>query len=178
MQNSEWQKKGLPPIRMAVNISARQFRNGDLTELVERALRRSGLDPCWLELEITESMIMGNVEAAVQTMRELSNMGVQLAIDDFGTGYSSLGRLKRLPINRLKIDRSFVREIPTNPNDAAIAAAIVALSHTLGLEVIAEGIETDEHLALLLKMGCEQGQGYLISRPQPPTLLNSFFPSV
>ncbi len=176
-QNKAWQDKGYTSFRMAVNISPRQFRNGDLVAVVARALERSGLEPCWLELEITESLIMWNVEAAVGTMRELSEMGVLLAIDDFGTGYSSLAHLKRFPINRLKIDKSFVREIAGNANDAAIASAIIALSHSMGLEVIAEGIETDESLNLLRELGCELGQGYFFSRPQPPALLHSFLPT-
>jgi len=141
--------------------------------VVSQALEQSGFDPNSLELEITESMIMGNVESAVRIMEELTDMGVRLAIDDFGTGYSSLGHLKHFPISRLKIDKSFIRDISENANDAAIAAAIIALAHNMSLEVIAEGVETEDHLRLLRELGCEQGQGYLFSRPQPAHLLQS-----
>ena len=159
---------------VAVNISPCQFRSGNLVAVVASALQQTGLDAQWLELEITEGMIMGNLEASLRIMEELTAMGVHLAIDDFGTGYSSLGHLKRFPITRLKIDKSFVREIASNPNDAAIASAVIALAHTMSLEVIAEGIETGEQLEVLRRLGCEQGQGYLFSRPQPPALLSSF----
>jgi len=172
-QGKSWQQRGGAPIRVAVNISPRQFRHGNLPKVVSQALEQSGFDPNSLELEITESMIMGNVESAVRIMEELTDMGVRLAIDDFGTGYSSLGHLKHFPISRLKIDKSFIRDISENANDAAIAAAIIALAHSMSLEVIAEGIETEEHLRLLRELGCEQGQGYLFSRPQPAHLLQS-----
>ncbi len=173
-QGKSWQQRGGVPFRVAVNISPRQFRYGNLSKVIAQALEQTGFDPSCLELEITESMIMGNVEAAVRIMEELNDMGVMLAIDDFGTGYSSLGHLKHFPISRLKIDKSFIRDISENANDAAIAAAIIALAHSMSLEVIAEGIETEEHLRLLRELGCEQGQGYLFSRPQPAHLLQSF----
>jgi len=173
-QAKEWQNQRTLPFRVAVNISPCQFRSGNLVAVVASALQQTGLEAQWLELEITEGMIMGNLEASLRIMEELTAMGVHLAIDDFGTGYSSLGHLKRFPITRLKIDKSFVREIASNPNDAAIASAVIALAHTMSLEVIAEGIETGEQLEVLRRLGCEQGQGYLFSRPQPPALLSSF----
>ena len=173
-QNKAWQDRGVTPFRVAVNISPRQFRFSNLASVVGQALEHSGLEPRWLELEITESMIIGNVDSAIRTMEELNAMGVRLAIDDFGTGYSSLGHLKHFPITRLKIDKSFIKGITENPNDEAIATAIIALGHSMSLEVIAEGVETDGHLRLLRELGCEQGQGYLFSRPQPAHLLQSF----
>lgn len=174
-QNRAWQESGHPPVRMAVNISARQFRQGNLAETVAGVLAASGLDPRHLELELTESMIMNDLKAAVFTMEEINCMGVHLAIDDFGTGYSSLGYLKRFPIAKLKIDRSFVRDVTSDPNDAAIAAAVIALARTLNLSVIAEGIETRAQLQFLRDKGCRQGQGYLLGRPVPAGEFERFF---
>lgn len=173
-QNKLWQDRGYKPFKVSVNISPRQFRHGNLAKVVAHALETTGLEPCWLELEITESMIMGNLESAVAIMNEITDMGVDLSIDDFGTGYSSLGHLRHFPISRLKIDKSFIRDITRNPHDEAIATAIIALAHTMKLNVIAEGIESNEHLSLLKQLGCEQGQGYLFSKPHPPDLLYSF----
>ncbi len=166
-QNMAWQKSGHPPIRVAVNISARQFQAPGFIDMIERVCRETGLDPGWLELEITESMIMNHMESAISTMQELSRRGVRLGIDDFGTGYSSLSYLKRFPIAKLKIDRSFVRDLTTDANDAAIAGSVIALARSMNLEVIAEGVETEDQLAFLLQQGCPLGQGYLFSRPLP-----------
>ncbi len=166
-QNRAWQKQGLLPVRMAVNISARQFRQSGLIQQVSQTLHETGLDARWLELELTESMIMGNTENAIRTMQALNTMGVELAIDDFGSGYSSLAYLKRFPISKLKIDQSFVRDVMVDANDATIAASVIALAKSMQLEVIAEGIEDADQLAFLQKKGCHQGQGYLFSPPLP-----------
>ena len=162
-----WDDTGLPRIPVAVNISARQFRQDDLAQRIRYAIEESGLDPARLELELTESMVMHDADGAIGTLRELRLMGLQLSLDDFGTGYSNLTYLKRFPINTLKIDRSFVSDLTTNPDDAAIAAAVVAMAHQLGLTVVAEGVETAEQLQLLAANGCDQYQGFLFSRPVP-----------
>ena len=169
-----WQATARAPVRVAVNLSVRQFAQPDLLGQVRRALDASGLAPALLELEITESALMESPEKAVEVLRELRAMGVCLALDDFGTGYSSLSYLKHLPINRLKIDRSFVSEIGVDANDTAIATATIALAHKLGLEVVAEGIETPAQLALLAAEGCDEGQGYYFSRPLAPALVAGF----
>ncbi|HEY0843980.1 MAG TPA: EAL domain-containing protein [Noviherbaspirillum sp.] len=153
------------PLKMAVNLSARQFKQQDIVGMVSDVLKETGCCPEWLELEITESVVMEDPEAAVDTLRKLSDMGVHLSIDDFGTGYSSLSYLKRFPINSLKIDRSFVRDITTDADDAAIAKAVIALAHSLKLSVIAEGVETAEQLDFLREQRCDQMQGYYLSRP-------------
>ena len=167
LQNKAWQEQGFPPVRMSVNISAKQFRQADLVDMVERVLLETGLDPQWLELEITESVIMEDFGEVIMTLTDLKVRGVHLAIDDFGTGYSSLAYLKRFPISKLKIDQGFVRDITTDPNDASIAASIVALARSMNLEVVAEGIETEEQMEYLLDYGCKQGQGFLFGRPLP-----------
>ena len=166
-QNKAWQAAGSPKIRMAVNLSPRQFKQQDVAAMVSRALDQSGLDAEWLELEITESCIMEQPEGSAEVLRELSGMGVGLAIDDFGTGYSSLNYLKRFPIDTLKIDQSFVRDITTDPDDAAIASAVIALAHSMRLAVIAEGVETPQQLEFLRERQCDRMQGYLFSRPVP-----------
>jgi diguanylate cyclase (GGDEF)-like protein/PAS domain S-box-containing protein len=173
-QAQSWQKSGLPPLRVAVNISGRQFRQTDFVNMVEEVLAQTGLDPRWLELEITESVVMENVEETILTLTALKARGLQLAIDDFGTGYSSLSYLKRFPITSLKIDRSFIHEVGTDPNDAAIASSVIALAQAMSLEVVAEGIETDAQLRFLVARGCTEGQGYLFSRPLPPAELELF----
>jgi EAL domain-containing protein (putative c-di-GMP-specific phosphodiesterase class I) len=154
-------------LRVAVNISPRQFRYPQLADRIRRILVETEMEPGLLELEITESMIMHDVDAAIRTMNELTALGIQLAIDDFGSGYSSLHYLGRFPIRRLKIDRDFVRDITTSAGDAAIASAVIALARTMTLEVVAEGIETREQLAFLKEKECQIGQGYLFSRPLP-----------
>lgn len=160
-----WREEGLPALRIAVNVSARQFRDRSLCDTVAGILRDAGLEASMLELEVTESMIMEDVEGAIERMRELNELGVTLAIDDFGTGYSSLSMLKLFPINRLKIDRSFITDLPGDHGDVAIVKAIVTLSRTLGLEAIAEGIETPEQLVFLEDAGCDAFQGYHLARP-------------
>ena len=154
-------------LRMAVNLSSRQFWQSDLVDSIARALAHAGLPPERLELEITESLVMRDVDLAIGKMHELTAMGIRLSIDDFGTGYSSLAALKRFPIHTLKIDKSFVKEVTSNGNDAAIASSVIALAHTMGLTVIAEGIETQAQLDFFLERDCELGQGFLFSKPLP-----------
>ena len=166
-QGCLWQQAGFAPLRVAVNISARQFRQSDLVAMVRRVLRETGFDGRHLELELTESLLMDDVDGAIATMTQLSQLGVGLSIDDFGTGYSSLAYLKRFPIDYLKIDRSFVRDIMDDPNDAAIAATIIDLARNMNLHVIAEGIELEAQRAFLQQKGCRYGQGYLFSQPLP-----------
>ncbi|MDQ2694127.1 MAG: EAL domain-containing protein [Pseudomonadota bacterium] len=165
LQNKRWQEAGLAPLSIAVNLSARQFRHKGFRAALLRALRESGLDPRYLELEITESMLMDNADEVIAMLGSLHEQGLQLSIDDFGTGYSSLCYLKRLPLDHLKIDKSFVRDITTDPDDAAIAQTIIAMAHSLNLTVIAEGVETAEQLAWLSRQGCDEYQGYYCSRP-------------
>ncbi|CAN5256347.1 hypothetical protein BH11PSE11_BH11PSE11_15620 [soil metagenome] len=167
-QQVKWESASiLPQARMAVNLSARQFKQQDIAKMVSRILEETGCRAERLELEITETVILDNPDAAAATMQELSNMGVHLSIDDFGTGYSSLSYLKRFPIDALKIDRSFVRDITTDADDAAIARAIIALGHSMKLLVIAEGVETAAQLDFLREQHCDQMQGYYLSRPLP-----------
>ncbi len=160
-----WLDAGVPPLRMAVNLSARQLRNADLLATVSEALADSGIPPHLLELEITESAIMEKPEEAIKVLQALKQRGIKLAVDDFGTGYSSLAYLKLFPIDHLKIDRSFVRDIERDPDDAAIAISTIALAHSLGLKVVAEGVETRDQLLLLQRNGCDEVQGFLFSRP-------------
>jgi diguanylate cyclase (GGDEF)-like protein/PAS domain S-box-containing protein len=160
-----WQEQGHPTLTVAVNLSARQFQQPDLVTQVKRALDDTGLPPSSLDLEITETHAMQNAETTIMTLRELKRLGVRISIDDFGIGYSSLSYLKRLPIDTLKIDQSFVRDITTDPDDAAIATAVIALAHTLKLQVVAEGVETQEQLEFLAARHCDRMQGYLFSRP-------------
>jgi diguanylate cyclase (GGDEF)-like protein len=163
-----WRDEGLPPLRMAINLSARQFTDRGFLEMVNRVLDDTGFDPAWLEMEITESQVMRQTEGMIMLLNKLSDMGVHLAIDDFGTGYSSLSYLKRLPIQKLKIDQSFVRDITVDPNDTAIVVAIINMARSLDLETIAEGVETAGQLALLRSKGCRMGQGFLFSPPASP----------
>jgi EAL domain-containing protein (putative c-di-GMP-specific phosphodiesterase class I) len=156
----------VPPLLMSVNLSGRQFEHSSLLADVERVLRQTGIDPRSLKLEITESVLMRDVEGAAATCAALKKLGVQLAIDDFGTGYSSLGQLKRLPFDTLKIDRSFVDGLGRDEQDIAIVSHVVTLAKTLNLSVTAEGIETPVQEAHLRSLGCERGQGYLFARPQ------------
>jgi EAL domain-containing protein (putative c-di-GMP-specific phosphodiesterase class I) len=166
-QNSAWQYAGLPPISISVNLSPIQFRHAGLVDSVADALAQAGLDPACLELELTESFVMRDAERINIAMQSLKNLGVDIAVDDFGTGYSSLSYLKRFPVDRLKIDKSFVRDIDTDPDDAAIVRAIITLGHALGLKVVAEGVETRAHLEFLQQHGCDELQGYYFSRPVP-----------
>ncbi len=167
-QNMAWQREGLLPIGVAVNLSARQFADENLLKDIASALQATGLTPELLELEITESMVMQNTEQAIKLLAAIKRMGVRLAIDDFGTGYSSMAYLKRFPIDTLKIDRSFIREIPKNAEDNAIAEAIISMGKALGLTVVAEGIETPEQETFLRNHGCDETQGYFFSKPIAP----------
>jgi diguanylate cyclase (GGDEF)-like protein/PAS domain S-box-containing protein len=166
-QNRAWQDAGLAPIHVTVNLSALQFRQKNLAALITQALKQTALAPSFLKLELTESVVMENPEAARIVLGELAAIGVQLMIDDFGTGYSSLSYLKQFPFSALKIDRSFVRGVPQDPNDEAIVSAVVALAHSLDLEVIAEGVETEDQLSFLCSQKCDKMQGFLFSRPIP-----------
>jgi diguanylate cyclase (GGDEF)-like protein/PAS domain S-box-containing protein len=165
LQNKAWQLSGLGNLRVSVNLSARQFAQHDLVESVAQALNEAQLEPEYLEIELTESLVMADVDRAIGILRELKALGVKLSIDDFGTGYSSLSYLKRFPIDVLKIDRSFVNDITVDPDDAAIVASIISLAHSLRLQVIAEGVETEAQLTYLQQHQCDQIQGYFFSRP-------------
>lgn len=164
-QAKAWQDAGLRPMRVSVNLSSYQFRQKKLVELVARILSETRLDPQYLDVELTESTIMQNAEETVKTLHELNEMGIKLSVDDFGTGYSSLSYLKRFPLDTLKIDRSFIKDITTDPDDEALTRAILAMSNSLKLRVIAEGVETEEQLEFLRVNGCDEFQGYLFSRP-------------
>jgi EAL domain-containing protein (putative c-di-GMP-specific phosphodiesterase class I) len=164
-QNKAWQDKGLPRVRVAVNISALQFRQRNLLECVAGALERSGLAPHYLEVEITESVVMQKASEAIVTLEQLARMGVNISIDDFGTGYSSLSYLRRFPLHTLKIDRSFIRDISEDSDDAAIVSAIIAMAHNLRLKVVAEGVETKQQLKHLKLLGGDEYQGYYRSKP-------------
>ena len=165
-QTMAWQAEGLPPLRIAVNLSARQLRQADLVDMVARTLAETGLAPQMLELELTESMLMDGDEHS-RTLKALSDLGVKLAIDDFGTGYSSLAYLKRFYVDTLKIDRSFVRDTPDDPEDCAIASAVIALARSLKLRVVAEGVETAAQADFLRREGCDEMQGWLLGRALP-----------
>jgi diguanylate cyclase (GGDEF)-like protein len=166
LQNRSWQDAGLPRIRVGVNLSSRQLKRS-LTDTIGRALQISGLEPRYLSLELTESVLVNHQREGTEALHALRAMGLHLAVDDFGTGYSSFSYLKHFPLDTLKIDRSFIREIAINPDDAAITTAIIAMGHALGLRVIAEGVETEAHLTLLQSQGCDEVQGYLVGRPVP-----------
>ncbi|HEX2954083.1 MAG TPA: EAL domain-containing protein, partial [Bacillota bacterium] len=165
LQSKAWQSMGLPPIKIAVNLSARQFQQEDLVAMVKEALDQTGFDPQLLELEITESIAMQNADYTITILNDLKTMGVHISLDDFGTGYSSLNYLKKFPIDTLKIDQSFVRDLTLNPNDLAIAKAVIALAHSMNLEVMAEGVETKEQMSILREEQCDMMQGYLFGRP-------------
>jgi diguanylate cyclase (GGDEF)-like protein len=173
-QMRAWLDSGMSPLRVSVNLSAKQFRHNDLTEVVRSALEDARLEPGYLELELTESSVMHDAESSASTLQLLSTMGVHISIDDFGTGYSSLSYLWRLPLDKLKIDRSFVRELMCNPDDAAIVKAIISLAHNLRLGVVAEGVETLEQLEFLRELGCDQYQGFYCSPAVPPDAFVNF----
>lgn len=164
-QAKAWQDAGLPPMTVCVNVSARQFRERNLISRVVNALTESGLEAGYLELEVTESLIMQDIDLAVATMNELQSLGVQISIDDFGTGYSSLSALKTFPVARLKIDKSFINDLAADENDQAVASAVISLGQKLHLRVIAEGVETDDQVAFLRKNNCDEMQGYHFSKP-------------
>jgi len=166
-QNKAWQDAGHPPVRIAVNLSAKQFYQQNLDDTIAQALDDTNLHPKFLELEITESVVMKDTTSVSASLYKLKDMGIQVTIDDFGTGYSSLSYLKRFPIDGLKIDRVFIRNLTTDPNDAAIAKAIIAMAKSLNLRVVAEGVETTDQLEFLRSLKCDEIQGYLISRPVP-----------
>lgn len=174
LQAVAWQNAGLPAMHMAVNLSARQFAQPGLVASVSAALERSGLRPSLLEIEITESLMMTDVEQAVATLADLKRLGVRVSVDDFGTGHSSLYYLKRFPIDVLKIDRSFVRDIVSDADDAAIVAAIISLAHSLEMSVVAEGVEHADQLIYLSRCGCDTVQGYMISPPMRAEALDPF----
>ena len=173
-QAQAWRQSGWPDLAMSVNLSALQFRRTGLIETVASALKRSALPPHLLELELTESILLQDVENNLDTVRKLKTLGVRLSIDDFGTGYSSLSYLKRFAVDRLKIDRAFVRDISTDPDDAAIVNAVIQLARSLRLGIIAEGVETQAQLAFLREQGCREVQGFLFSRPLAPAALEAF----
>ena len=166
-QIAEWNEQGVREVRVAVNVSSRQFVEGDLEGVVRAAIERHGIDPGMLELELTESALMTNAERTIEVLQRLKALGIRIAIDDFGTGYSSLAYLKRFPIDKLKIDIAFVRDIVTNPDDAAIALAIISMAHSLHMQVIAEGVETRAQMAYLRRNRCDEIQGFHFSRALP-----------
>ena len=164
-QAQAWRQAGWLDMIMSVNLSALQFRRAGLVEMVAGALDRSGLPPHLLELELTESILLHDLENTLDTVQQLKAMGVRLSIDDFGTGYSSLSYLKRFAVDRLKIDRSFVRDLETDPDSVAIVRAVIQLARSLRLDIIAEGVETEAQLSFLREEGCPGVQGFLFSRP-------------
>ncbi len=166
-QCKAWEQAGIKPFTVSVNLSAQQFHRSNLLQLISTVLTESDLDAGWLGLEITESNIMKHAEQTVKTLADLRAIGVAIAIDDFGTGYSSLSYLKRFPVNKIKVDQSFVRDISSDANDAAIVSAVVAMSKQLGIKTIAEGVETVEQLEFLARLECDECQGHLFSRPIP-----------
>jgi diguanylate cyclase (GGDEF)-like protein len=175
MQGQRWRDQGIAPIQIAVNISARQFHDQDFSQTVIRILEETGLSPKYLELEVTESSIMQDAGFAAGMLSRLKSMGINISIDDFGTGFSSLASLKRLPIDALKIDKSFVREATTDPDDAALVMAIITLAHNLRLKVVAEGVETEDQLRFLQLLRCDEIQGYFFSKPLPAETLATVF---
>jgi EAL domain-containing protein (putative c-di-GMP-specific phosphodiesterase class I) len=176
-QIAAWLADGTGPVRVAVNVASRQFVEGDLEQLVRDALARHKVPPELLELELTETALMSNAERTISVLTGLRQLGVKVAIDDFGTGYSSLAYLQRFPIDKLKIDIAFVRDITTNPNDAAIALAIISMAHILKLQVIAEGVETQAQLECLRRGSCDEIQGFFFSRALPPDELGKLVQS-
>jgi len=174
LQARKWAEQGLPLLRMAVNLSVRQFMSPTLLDDVVGTIAETGMDPRWIELEVTESVMMPEPEQAVKLLRKLKAIGVRLTIDDFGTGYSSLAYLKRLPIDCVKIDASFVRGIPVDASDVAITETILAMSRSLGLKVVAEGVETRDQVRFLERRGCDEMQGYYFSKPLPAEQLTAY----
>jgi EAL domain-containing protein (putative c-di-GMP-specific phosphodiesterase class I) len=177
LQGRQWRDEGFAPIQIAVNICGRQFHDQDLSETVIRILEETGLPPANLELELTESSVMQHADFASGVLSRLKSMGIKISIDDFGTGFSSLVSLKRLPIDALKIDRTFVRDATSDSDDAALVMAIITLAHNLRLKVIAEGVETEDQLKFLQLLRCDEIQGFLFSRPLPAAALAALFDS-
>jgi EAL domain-containing protein (putative c-di-GMP-specific phosphodiesterase class I) len=176
-QNKEWQRAGYPPLAVSVNLSGRQFHHQDLVEKMQSALHESQLDPQWLDLEITETYAMQDADFTIAILKAMKEYGVRISIDDFGTGYSSLSHLKHFPIDTLKIDRSFVKDLGTDPKEESIVSAIIVLAHSLGMDVVAEGVEKAEELKILRKHHCDKMQGYLFSRPVPAAEFESLLSS-
>ena len=166
-QIAEWQRGAIGAVEVSVNVSGHQLIEGDLIADIARLLAQHGVAPHWLEVELTEGSLMENTQHTIDSLQRLHAMGVKISIDDFGTGYSSLAYLRRFPIDTLKIDIAFIREVTSNPQDAAITRTIIELAHSLSLRVVAEGVETQAQLAFLKDAGCDQIQGYLFSRPLP-----------
>jgi EAL domain-containing protein (putative c-di-GMP-specific phosphodiesterase class I) len=167
-QLKAWEQDALTrDLVLAVNVSAKQFRQADFVAQVQAAVQRHAINPMRLKLELTEGMLLKNIEDTIATMNALKEIGIQFSLDDFGTGYSSLQYLKRLPLDQIKIDQSFVRDIGTDSNDKAIVSAIIAMTQSMKLSVIAEGVETKEQRQFLLDEGCTHYQGYLFGRPVP-----------
>jgi len=162
-QAQAWQENGLGPLRLSVNVSSRQFSHDDLWERITKSLRDSGLDPQLIEMEITESLMLQAEGDPETVLRDLRGIGVKVALDDFGTGYSSLSYVTRLPLDTVKLDRSIVREVDTDPATASVARAIIVMAHSLGIEVVAEGIDSEPQAALLRELGCEEMQGFLVA---------------
>jgi diguanylate cyclase (GGDEF)-like protein len=163
--NKSWQEKGYEPITVAVNLSAKQFHHPDIIGMIEKVLAETKLEPKYLELEITETAMMNNIDTAIETLHAIKRMGVKISIDDFGTGYTSINHFKQFPINVIKIDKSFIKELPTSHNDASITTAIIALAHSLNIKVVAEGVETAKQLQFLIDHDCDMVQGYYFSQP-------------
>ena len=174
LQARAWRDRGVPLPRIGVNVSVRQFVQRNFPETVAQVLAETGLEPEVLEIEVTESLLMRDADGAAATLGKLKALGIQLAIDDFGTGYSSLSRLKEFPIDRLKIDRSFVRSVNTDLNDQAIASAVIAMAGSMNMRVVAEGVETSGQLDFLRAKHCDEIQGYFLSRPLPPEQAEDF----
>jgi EAL domain-containing protein (putative c-di-GMP-specific phosphodiesterase class I) len=172
-QAAVWREHGLPPLRVAVNLSPVQFLRQDLVQLVADTLSATGLAPEFLELELTETSLLDDVQQTIATLQSLKELGVTVSVDDFGVGYSSLSYVKNFPIDRLKIDKSFISNLTTNSRDEAIVRAIGTLAASLGVKVIAEGVETLQQLECLRAQGCDEAQGYLFGRPMPPSELES-----
>ncbi|NOU93839.1 EAL domain-containing protein [Paenibacillus sp. LMG 31456] len=175
LQNKQWQDAGMPPITVSVNLSLRQFQKHNLIGDIVKTLKETGLDPRYLELEITESMAMDNIERVIRKLNELKDLGIRISMDDFGTGYSSLQYLRKIPIHKLKIDQSFIRDITQDPDNAAIVSTIIAMANHLKLEVVAEGVETLEDLRFLLNKDCRHAQGYYFSKPLPKDQFEQHF---
>ena len=170
-QIADWQRSAIGAVEVSVNVSGHQLIEGDLIADIARILAQTGVEPHWLEVELTEGSLMENTQHTIASLQRLHAMGVKISIDDFGTGYSSLAYLRRFPIDTLKIDIAFIREVTSNPQDAAITRTIIELAHSLNLRVVAEGVETQAQLAFLKDAGCDQIQGYLFSRPLPVATL-------
>jgi EAL domain-containing protein (putative c-di-GMP-specific phosphodiesterase class I) len=177
-QARQWQHEGLPFLRIAVNISPVHFLQPNFLEIVRTALADHALEPRYLEIELTETTVMDHAESSIQILEELSRMGVLVSIDDFGTGYSSMSYLHRFPIDKLKIDRSFIKDLTRNSDAASIVKAIISLAHSLRLKVVAEGVETAEQLEQLRELGCDQFQGFYRSPAVLPGEIAKFLPPV